>query len=86
MMKSEIHKMEIRFSYLQKAQEKLVQDMEFCISRRDNIMDQALAKEKRNPKNQHNQRIVFRKRLEDQKTKVKQISKVILLLFLLFSC
>lgn len=75
-MKSEIHKMEMRLSYLRKAQEKLVQDMEFCISRRDTIIDEAMAKEKVNPKNQHNQRIVFRKRLDDQRAKIKHISKV----------
>ncbi|XP_011497396.1 PREDICTED: coiled-coil domain-containing protein 40 isoform X2 [Ceratosolen solmsi marchali] len=77
MMKSEIHKMEIRFSYLQKTQEKLIQNMEFCVSKRENIMDEAIAREKRNPKNQHNQRIVLRKRLEDQKIKIKQITKEI---------
>ncbi|XP_016844861.1 coiled-coil domain-containing protein 40-like isoform X2 [Nasonia vitripennis] len=75
MMKSEIHKMEMRLSYLRKAQEKLVQDMEFCISRRDNIIDEAMAREKKNPKSQHNQRIVLRKRLDDQKAKIKQITK-----------
>ncbi|CAB0035150.1 unnamed protein product [Trichogramma brassicae] len=75
LMKSEIHKMEIRLSYLRKAQEKLVQDMEFCISRRDNIVDEAMAREKKNPKNQHNQRIIMKKRLDDQKTKIKQVVK-----------
>ncbi|XP_014234800.1 coiled-coil domain-containing protein 40 [Trichogramma pretiosum] len=75
LMKSEIHKMEIRLSYLRKAQEKLVQDMEFCISRRDNIVDEAMAREKKNPKNQHNQRIIMKKRLDDQKTKIKQVIK-----------
>ncbi|XP_058799375.1 coiled-coil domain-containing protein 40 [Phymastichus coffea] len=75
LMKSEIHKMEMRLSYLRKAQEKLVQDMEFCISRRDNIIDEAMAREKKNPKSQHNQRIVLRKRLDDQKMKIKQINK-----------
>ncbi|KAJ8683178.1 hypothetical protein QAD02_018970 [Eretmocerus hayati] len=74
-MKSEIHKMEIRLSYLRKAQEKLVQDMEFCISRRDNIIDEALAKEKIIPRNQHNQKIVMRKRLDDQRTKIKHLVK-----------
>ncbi|XP_014210588.1 coiled-coil domain-containing protein 40, partial [Copidosoma floridanum] len=77
MMKSEIHKMEMRLSYLRKAQEKLIQDMEFCVSRRDNIIDEAVAREKKNPKNQHNQRMVLRKRLDDQKTKIKQLLKEI---------
>lgn len=75
-MKSEIHKMEIRLSYLRRAQEKLIQDMEYCISRRDNIMDEAIAREKKNPRSQHNQKIILRKRLDDQRNKVKQIIKV----------
>lgn len=78
MMKNEIHKMEMRLSYLRKAQEKLVQDMEYCISRRDNIIDEAMAREKKNPKSQHNQRIVLRKRLDDQKMKIKHMHKVTL--------
>ena len=75
-MKNEIHKMEIRLSHLRKVQEKLIQDMEFCISRRDVIMDGAFAKEKKNPKGIHNQRMVLRKRLDDQKVKIKQMAKV----------
>ena len=77
-MKSEIHKMEMRLSHLRKIQEKLIQDMEFCIARRDVIIDCALAKEKKNPKAAHNQRIVLRKRLDDQRSKIKQIAKVCL--------
>lgn len=76
MMKSEIHRMEMRLSQLRKAQEKLVQDMEFCVLRRDNIVDEAISREKKNPKSLHNQKIVFRKRLDDQKSKIKQITKV----------
>ncbi|CAH1280118.1 unnamed protein product [Diabrotica balteata] len=36
-MQLEIHKMEIIYGQLKKAQEKLVKDMEYCISRRDKI-------------------------------------------------
>lgn len=75
-MKSEIHKMEIRLSHLKKVQEKLIMDMEFCITRRDIILNGAIAKEKRNPRGMHNQRFILRKRLDDQKTKIKQIAKV----------
>ncbi|XP_012273583.1 coiled-coil domain-containing protein 40 [Orussus abietinus] len=74
-MKSEIHKMEMRLTHLRKVQEKLIQDMEFCVMRRDVIVDEAMAKEKKNPKGVHNRRIVIRKRLEDQKKRLKQILK-----------
>lgn len=76
LMKSEIHKMEMRLSHLRKVQEKLIHDMDFCISRRDVIMDGALAKEKKNPKGVHNQRVILRKRLDDRKVKIKQIANV----------
>lgn len=50
--------------------------MEHCVSRRDAIVDGAMAKEKRNIKGQHNQRTVFKKRLDDQRLKIKQIARV----------
>lgn len=75
-MKSEIHKMEMRLSQLRKFQEKIIRDMEFCVARRDVIMDGAMAREKRNPKGLHNQRVVFEKRMNDQKMKIKQMTKV----------
>lgn len=38
-MKSEIHRMEVRLSQLSRAQEKLVHDMENCVHHRDHIFD-----------------------------------------------
>ena len=75
-MKSEIHKMEMRLLHLRRVQEKLIHDMEFCIARRDIILDKVMSKLKRDPKGQHNQKVIFRKRLADQKLKIKQIVKV----------
>lgn len=40
-MKSEIHRMEVRYSELKRAQEKLVSDMELCVHHREHIFDQA---------------------------------------------
>ncbi|XP_018059753.1 PREDICTED: coiled-coil domain-containing protein 40 [Atta colombica] len=74
-MKSEIHKMEMRLLHLRRVQEKLIHDMEFCIARRDIILDKVMSKLKRDPKGQHNQKVIFRKRLADQKLKIKQIVK-----------
>lgn len=75
-MKSEIHKMEMRLSHLRRAQEKLIHDMEFCVARRDIIVDKVMCKFKKDPKGQHNQKVIFCKRLADQKLKIKQIIKV----------
>ncbi|XP_017878260.1 coiled-coil domain-containing protein 40-like [Ceratina calcarata] len=75
-MRSEIHRMEMRLSYLKKIQEKLIRDMELCITRRDIIMDKVFSKHKRNPKVKHNEKIVMHKRLSDQRTKIKQLLKI----------
>lgn len=75
-MKSEIHKMEMRLSHLRRAQEKLIHDMEFCVARRDIILEKVMSKFKKDPKGQHNQKVIFRKRLADQKLKITQIVKV----------
>lgn len=40
-MKSEIHRMEVRYAQLKRAQEKLVQDMENCVHHRDHIYEGA---------------------------------------------
>lgn len=40
-MKSEIHRMEVRYGELRRAQDKLVADMELCVHHREHIFDQA---------------------------------------------
>lgn len=75
-MKSEIHRMEMRLSYLKKIQEKLIHDMNLCITRRDIIVDKMFGKLKKNPKVKHNEKIIMYKRLSDQKVKIKQFLKV----------
>ncbi|XP_015177940.1 PREDICTED: coiled-coil domain-containing protein 40 isoform X1 [Polistes dominula] len=74
-MKSEIHRMEMRLSHLKRAQEKLINDMEFCVGRRDVILNKVMGKLKKNPNEQQNQKIVFTKRIKEQKLKIKQILK-----------
>lgn len=76
MMNSEIHKMEMRLSHLRRVQEKLINDMEFCVTRREMIVDKVMSKLKRDPKGQHNQKVIFCKRLADQRLKIRQIIKV----------
>ncbi|XP_076650150.1 lethal (2) 41Ab [Halictus rubicundus] len=77
LMKSEIHKMEMRLSYLRKIQEKLVHDMELCVARRDVIFNKVIGKFKRNPKESHNEKVIIHKRLSDQRIKIKQFVKVL---------
>lgn len=71
-MKAEIHRMEVRLAQLHKAQEKLAQDMEMCIIRRDGILDSAHAKEKRSVKGIHYTRQQLTKKLDDLRNKIKQ--------------
>ncbi|KAK9304280.1 hypothetical protein QLX08_004277 [Tetragonisca angustula] len=75
-MKSEIHRMEMRLSYLKKIQEKLIHDMNLCVTRRNIIVDKVFGKLKRNSKVKHNEKIVMHKRLSDQRAKIKQLSKI----------
>ncbi|XP_053593742.1 coiled-coil domain-containing protein 40 [Microplitis demolitor] len=74
-MKSEIHKMEMRLSYLKKVQEKMIKDMEHCVVRREMIMDAALAKEQKNSRGSHNKQVMFEKRMEGRRMKIKQMTK-----------
>ncbi|KOC66739.1 Coiled-coil domain-containing protein 40 [Habropoda laboriosa] len=75
-MKSEIHRMEIRLFHLKKIQEKLIHDMNLCITRREIIVNKVFDKLKKNPKVKHNERVVMHKRLSDQRIKIKQLQKI----------
>ncbi|XP_043263387.1 coiled-coil domain-containing protein 40-like isoform X2 [Colletes gigas] len=75
-MKNEIHKMEMRFSYLKRIQEKLIHDMELCVGRRDIIVNKVIDKLNKNPKERHNEKIIMRKRLLDLRSKIKQFLKI----------
>ncbi|XP_076235044.1 lethal (2) 41Ab [Calliopsis andreniformis] len=76
-MKAEIHKMETRLSYLKKIQEKLIHDMELCVVRRSIIVDRVIGKNKKNPKERHNAKVVIHKRLSNQRVTIKQLLKSI---------
>lgn len=45
-MKAEIHRMEVRYAQLKRAQEKLAQDLENCVAHRDHIFDSAQIRSK----------------------------------------
>ncbi|KAJ9573883.1 hypothetical protein L9F63_008743 [Diploptera punctata] len=76
-MKAEIHRMQVRYSQLQKAQEKLIGDLENCVARRDAIVDQTEARERKTYKGSHRTRYNFQKNLENLRTKIKQANNEI---------
>lgn len=45
-MKAEIHRMEVRYAQLKRAQDKLAQDLENCVAHRDHIFDSAQIRSK----------------------------------------
>ncbi|XP_068084309.1 coiled-coil domain-containing protein 40 [Anabrus simplex] len=73
-MKSEIHRMQVRFSQLCRAQDKLIQDLEHCVWRRDAIVDGAEAREKKSVRGAHNTRVRLLKKMEDLRIKIKQVN------------
>ncbi|KAK0173731.1 hypothetical protein PV328_006882 [Microctonus aethiopoides] len=79
-MRSEIRKMEMRLSYLKKVQEKMIRDMELCVTKREMIVDAALTKQMKNPKVMHNKQVMFEKRMDGRRLEIKQIRKEIIAL------
>ncbi|KRT83426.1 hypothetical protein AMK59_3719 [Oryctes borbonicus] len=69
-MRAEIHRMNVRYSQLKKAQDKLILDLEHCVSRRDAIVTNAEAREKKIGALVQSKMIMSRK-LDDLKNKVK---------------
>lgn len=69
-MKAEIHRMEVRFLQLRRAQEKLATDMETCVMYRDNIFTNANVKNKM-PDSKTKSRFTVLHRLNDVKNKIK---------------
>lgn len=74
-MKAEIHRMTVRFSQLKKAQDKLIVDLEQCVSRRDAIVTVADAREKRGVNNRL-PKINYHRKLDDLRNKIKKVQMV----------
>ena len=79
-MTSEIHRMEVRYTQLMKLQEKLIQDMEKAVSRRDTIVTRGGAQAKLNKKVET--KGTFQKKLAEMKKKIKQTQQVRLIVSL----
>ncbi|XP_022900304.2 coiled-coil domain-containing protein 40 [Onthophagus taurus] len=71
MMRSEIHRMRVRYGQLKRAQDKLIHDLDHCISRRDAIVTNAEAREKKSKTGQSG--IIIARKLDDAKNKLKQM-------------
>ncbi|KAL1505242.1 hypothetical protein ABEB36_004849 [Hypothenemus hampei] len=72
-MKQEIQRMNIIYSQLKKAQEKLVKDLEHCVSRREAIFIVAEARQSRSKTNEEKIRINYMRKMDNIKNKIKQL-------------
>ncbi|PIK45458.1 hypothetical protein BSL78_17690, partial [Apostichopus japonicus] len=72
-MNAEIHRMEVRHAQLMKLQEKLIQDMEKAVSRRDTIVTRGDAQAKLNKKVET--KGAFQKKLAELKKRIKQVQQ-----------
>lgn len=65
---------QVRFSHLRKVQETLVKDLEHCIMRRESLLNEADAREKRSTgcSGSTSNRIVFERKLENLSSRKKQ--------------
>jgi hypothetical protein len=71
-LKTAVIFLQVRYSQLRKAQEKLIGDLENCVSRRDTIMDQAEARKQRAHKGSHS----TQKKSDDIHNKIKRVNSV----------
>lgn len=74
-MKSEIHRMEVRYGELKRAQEKLIRDLDNCVHHREHTFDMAMTNEKLVGKNLKTKSITQHK-LNEMENKFKQIRAV----------
>lgn len=71
-MKCEIHRMDVRYSELKRAQDKLVADMELCVHHREHIFDQANVRGKLSQK--HTKQVnTAQYRVNEFQSKLKQV-------------
>ncbi|XP_076250915.1 coiled-coil domain-containing protein 40-like [Rhynchophorus ferrugineus] len=71
-MKLEIQRMNVIYSQLKKAQEKLLKDLEHCVSRRDAIFTVAEARQKRSKALEEKTRINYSRKMDEVRNRIKQ--------------
>ena len=77
-MRAEIHRMEVRFAQLMRQQEKMIQDMEKSVYRRENIIVRGDAQAKMERKKVGKAKLskgTFHKKLQELKKKVKSVTE-----------
>lgn len=72
LMRSEIHRMEVRLGQLRRAQEKLAQDLEHCVQHRDHIYDGARLRGRLPDGGTRGSRHTVQHRLNDMRNRHKQ--------------
>ncbi|XP_045477303.1 coiled-coil domain-containing protein 40 [Harmonia axyridis] len=72
-MRLEVHKMEVRYAQLKKAQERFMIDLEQCVFRRESIVAGNEAKEKRSKFGIEKTRFNFKRKMDDMRNQIKQI-------------
>ncbi|XP_050303237.1 coiled-coil domain-containing protein 40 [Anthonomus grandis grandis] len=72
-MRQEIQRMSVIYSQLKKAQEKLVKDLEHCVSRREAIFMVAEARQSRSKTSEMKTRINYTRKMDDIRNKIKQL-------------
>ncbi|XP_055839091.1 coiled-coil domain-containing protein 40 [Episyrphus balteatus] len=72
-MRAEIHRMEIRYKELKRAQEKLIQDLDHCVMHRERIFVVASTKQKMEGAH-FRCRTNIQQKINDVKTKLKQVN------------
>ncbi|CAG9768078.1 unnamed protein product [Ceutorhynchus assimilis] len=76
-MKQEIQRMNVIYSQLKKAQEKIVKDLELCVIRRDAIFTVANARQTKSKASEQKLRINNTRKMDDLRNKIKQIQNEI---------
>ncbi|KAJ8917137.1 hypothetical protein NQ315_012629 [Exocentrus adspersus] len=71
-MRQEIHKMEVIYGQLKRAQERLVKDLDHCVARRDSIYMESEARQKRTKGAEEKTRINYTRRMDNLRNKIKQ--------------
>lgn len=72
-MKAEIHRMEVRYAQLKRAQDKLAQDLENCVAHRDHIFDSAQIRSKMAAGKPTKSRSTDEHRICEMKSKIRTV-------------
>ncbi|XP_018561589.1 coiled-coil domain-containing protein 40 [Anoplophora glabripennis] len=72
-MRQEIHKMQVIYGQLRRAQEKLVKDLDHCVGRRESIYMVSEARQKKTQGAAERTRVNYSRKMDNVKNKIKQM-------------